>query len=248
MRSRFAEEKIFAFWNTSVVYFLKKGVIRVSKQTVRRLVLPALRACTVLAFALFLLRRLLLLPLQAGGDYEAVRSRPFFVPAPIERVCTYQEYIYILYGDSGAVNVYSGEGDFLWAVSVPWHSHTADTQMTGRDGALFLWQNRYDVYQYDLETGAYQGSFPQAGREEAFPMVWPRAERLPEAALPEGTVSYDALTVYRQTAAGRVPVVARGGWVRLLFFVNIWALGFFSLLLQILLEGLTGTRRRDSHV
>ena len=124
--------------------------------SVRRSALLALRACTVLAFGLFFLRRALLLPVQASRDYEAVQSRPFFVPAPIEKVCTYKNYIYILYADSGAVNVYDGEGTFLWAVSVPWHNHTADTQMTGRDGSLFLWQNRYDVYQYALETGAYQ--------------------------------------------------------------------------------------------
>lgn len=210
----------------------------------RRPVLPALRVCTVLAFALFLLRHALLLPVQAGTDYDTLQSHPFFVPSPIEKVCAYKDFIYILYADSGAVNVYSGEGTFLWAVSVPWHDHTSDTQMTGRDGSLFLWQNRYDVYQYDLETGAYQNSFPQAGHEAEFPMGLPPAERHPQAELPEGTVSYDALTVYRQTAAGSVPVVARSGWVRLLFFVNIWALGFFSILLQILLEGLTGPRRK----
>ena len=207
-----------------------------------RAVAELLRMSACLAFVLFGLRHIILLPIQTGENYGALKARPLFVPCPIEAVCTYLDYIYILYADSGAVNAYDGDGAFLWAVSVPWHDHTADTQMTGRDSSLLLWQDRYTVYQYDLETGAYQGSFPAAGHADA--LCQPPAERLPTEQFPEGTIVYDALTVYRQTAGGALPVVARSGWVRLLFPVYSWMLGFFSLLTLFLWEHLIESRRR----
>lgn len=207
-------------------------------------VLALLRGCTLFAFALFALRNILLTPIQRGDRYETTKTSLFFVPTAIESVCMGADQICILYGDSGAVNVYDGEGRFLWAVSVPWHDHNTDCQMRGEHGSLYLWQDNYTVYQYDLETGAYQDSFPQPEHQEEFPASLPPAERLPKSEIPEGAVTYDALTVYRQIQGEHVPVVARSGWVRLLFFPYIWALGFFSMLAQAVWDMLTAPKRR----
>lgn len=214
------------------------------KEKVVRGVMQLLRGCTILAFALFALRAILLSPVQKGGHYETTGTRPIFVPDAIQSVSANADMVCILYRNSGAVNVYDGAGRFLWSVSIPWHDHDTGCQMRGEDGSLFVWQNRYTVYQYDLKTGAYQGSFPQPEHQEEFPASLPPAERPPESEIPEGTITYDALTVYRQLQGERVPVVARSGWVRLLFFPYIWALGFFSFLVQAVWDMLTAPWRR----
>ncbi len=76
-----------------------------------------LRGCTALAVALFILRLLLLWPVQRGDGFKTPRTRAVFVPAPIENVLADENRIYILYDYSSTVNVYDGEGTFLWAVS-----------------------------------------------------------------------------------------------------------------------------------
>ncbi len=203
-----------------------------------------LRGCTILAFALFLLRLLLLGPVQRADASAPPAERPAFVPAPIGQVLEGKDHIYILYDNSSAVNVYDKTGTFLWSVSAPWHDHTGDSQIGAKDGSLFLWQDRYMVYQYDLKTGAYQNAFPQAEHEAEFPAQKPPAERISESEFTEGALCYNALTVYRQTAEGLVPVVPRGGWVRLLFFGNIWLIGFSSLLIQVFWGMLSEPRRK----
>lgn len=203
-----------------------------------------LRACTCLAFALFALRSLLLGSVQQADASAPPAERPVFVPAPIGQVLEGNGRIYILYDSSSAVNVYDSTGSFLWSVSAPWHDHTGDSQIGAKDGSLFLWQDRYMIYQYDLETGEYQGSFRQIEHEAEFPARTPPSEQMPAAGLPEGRLCCSALTVYRKTAEGLVPVVARGGWVRLLFFGNIWLIGFSSLLIQVLWGMLDEPRRK----
>lgn len=203
-----------------------------------------LRGCTVLAFALFLLRLLLLGPVQRADASAPPADRPVFVPAPIGQVLEGKDRIYILYDSSSAVNAYDGAGTFLWSVSAPWHDHTGDSQIGAKDGSLFLWQDRYTVYQYDLETGAYQDSFPQTKHEAEFPAQKPPENQAATSDISEGTLCYDALTVYRRTVEGFAPVVSRGWWVRLLFFGNIWLIGFSSMLIQVLWSMLTAPRRK----
>lgn len=203
-----------------------------------------LRGCTFLAFALFLLRLLLLGPVHRADASAPPADRPVFVPAPIGQVLEGKDHIYILYDSSSAVNVYNGAGAFLWSVSAPWHDHTGDSQIGAKDGSLFLWQDRYTVYQYDLETGVYQDSFPQAEHEAEFPARKPPENQAATSDISEGTLCYDALTVYRQTAERLVPVIPRSWWVRLLFFGNIWLIGFSLMLIQVLWSLLTAPRRK----
>lgn len=203
-----------------------------------------LRGCTYLAFTLFLLRLLLLGPVQRADASVSPAKRPAFVPAPIGQVLEENGHIYILYDNSSAVNVYDRTGGFLWSVVAPWHDHTGDSQIGAKDGSLFLWQDRYMVYQYDLETGAYQDAFPQVEHEVEFPAEKPPANQAPATEIPEGSLCYDALTVYRQTAEGLIPLVSRSGWVRLLFFGTIWLIGFSSMLIQILWSLLSEPRRK----
>lgn len=203
-----------------------------------------LRGCTYLAFALFLLRLLLLGPVQRADASAPPAKRPAFVPAPIGQVLEGNGHIYILYDNSSAVNVYDRTGGFLWSVAAPWHDHTGDSQIGAKGGFLFLWQDRYMVYQYDLETGAYQDAFPQVGHEAEFPAEKPPANQVLAAEIPEGLLCYDALTVYRQTAEGLAPVVSRSRWVRLLFFGTIWLIGSSSMLIQVLWSMLTAPRRK----
>lgn len=203
-----------------------------------------LRGCTILAFALFLLRLLLLEPVQRADASALPAERPVFVPTPIGQVLEGKDHIYILYDNSSAVNVYSQGGAFLWSVAAPWHDHTGDSQIGAKDGSLFLWQERYMVYQYDLETGVYQDAFLQVEHETEFPARKPPVNQEPAPEILEESLCYDALTVYRQTAEGLVPVIPRSGWVRLLFLGNIWLIGFSSMLIQVFWGMLSEPRRK----
>lgn len=182
------------------------------------------KAVVMPGFLLFLLQ-FLLLGMIRHGDHLTVRSRPFFVPRQIEDAVEAGERIYILYHDSGAVNVYDSQGQFQWALSIPWHDHNSDARLRVGETSLFLYQRGYDVYQFDRETGALKTFFPWAGREEEFPN-----ERSPKASGEKsewepGKGCYDDLTVYRAGEDGElVPLIRRGGWVRLLYFGSAWVL------------------------
>ena len=186
----------------------------------------------VLLFAL----QFLLLGLVRGGSHGQVRSRPYFVPRPIEDAAKGEGKIYLLYNDSGAVNVYDSEGHFLWALSIPWHDHTSDARMRLREDGLFLYQRRYDIYQFDKETGELLASWPWEGNEEEFPDE--RAPRVGGEPLKEpGDECYDDLSVYRIGENGeRIPLIPRGAWVRLLYFTSAWMLAFGGGVTMAILE------------
>ncbi len=116
--------------------------------------------------------------------------------------------------------------------------------MRRADDSLFLWQDRYTVYQYDCGTGRYQGAFSQREHERDFPAGEPPAQRRPVSEFPDGALFYDSLTVYRKTAEGNIPLVSRSGWVRLFYFKNIWLLGILSVIGQSLFGGISLKRSK----
>jgi len=189
----------------------------------------------LLGFALFALQ-FLLLGIVRGGSHGQVRTRPYFVPRPIEDAAKGEGRIYLLYGDSGAVNVYDSEGGFLWAVSIPWHDHAPDARMRLWEDSLYLYQRGYDIYRFDRGTGELLASRPWEGNEEEFP-----DERSPEAEgdplMEPGAEGYDDLTVYRIGEDGeRIPLIRRGGWVRFLYFTSAWLLAFGGGVTMVILE------------
>ena len=189
-----------------------------------------------LGFLLFALQ-FLMLGLIRRGPHGEVRDRPWFVPRRIEDAAEVGGRIYILYRDSGAVNVYDGQGQFLWAISIPWHDHDSDVRLRVGESSLYLYQRRYDVYQFDRETGELKNSFPWEGREEDFPDERAPGETKEAWAWTPGEGCYDDLTVYRAREDGQLqPLIHRGGWVLLFYFTTAWALGFFGMIGVILVE------------
>ena len=189
-----------------------------------------------LGFLLFALQHLMLGMIH-NGPHGEVRERPCFVPRQIEDAAEVGERIYILYHDSGAVNVYDREGRFLWALSIPWHDHDSDVRLRVSGDSLFLYQRRYDVYQFDRETGELRACFPWEGREEDFPDEQASAEKRERSEWEPGSGCYDDLTVYRAEESGElIPLIPRSGWVRLLYFASAWAMGFFGMVGMILVD------------
>lgn len=187
------------------------------------------RGIMALGFFLFVLQFLILGVIHHSPHGE-VRDRPYFVPRRIEDAAEVGDRIYILYHDSGAVNVYDSQGQFQWAISIPWHDHDSDVRLRVGE-SLFLYQRRYDVYQFDRETGELLSSFSWEGNEERFPDERaPREEREASEREP-GSGVYNDLSVYRVGEDGEFyPLIRRSGWVRLLYFGTAWILAFFGML------------------
>lgn len=186
-------------------------------------------------FFLFAVQHILLGAIH-NGPHGEVQSRPYFVPRQIEQAAEAGGRIYILYHDSGAVNVYDSQGQFLWAVSIPWHDHDSDVRLRVDGESLILYQRRFNVYQFDGETGKQKAVFPWEGNEERFPDVQAPKENGGSEREP-GSGCYDDLTVYRVGECGElIPLIRRSGWVRLLYFISAWAMGFFGIAGMILLD------------
>lgn len=178
-----------------------------------------------LGFFLFAVQ-FLILGLIHHGPHGEVRDRPYFVPRRIEDAFEEGGRIYLLYQDSGAVNVYDSQGQFQWAISIPWHDHTSDVRIRVDEDSLFLYQRDYDVYQFDRETGELRASFVLKGREEEFPdKRAPREEGGSEWKPGDGV--FNGLSAYRIGEDGTpYPLVRRSVWIQLLYFEAAWIISF----------------------
>lgn len=182
----------------------------------------------VLGISLFGLQFLILGVIHHSHHGE-VRDQPYFVPRRIEDAAEVGDRIYILYQDSGAVNVYDSQGQFQWAISIPWHDHDSDVRLRVGE-SLFLYQRRYDVYEFDRETGELLSSFSWEGNEERFPDERAPREEKGESGWEPGSAICNDLSVYRVGEDGKFdPLIRRSGWVRLLYFGTAWIIMFFGM-------------------
>lgn len=111
--------------------------------------------------------------------------------------------IYVCYNDASYVNVYTEDGAFLWAVSVPYQRYVAFALL---DGRLYL-----NGFVYD----AADGTFLELLDEET--EIW-----LPEQEA--GEFTFDSYQVYR----GSETVVRRPGWYWLTNFAVCWCIAMGS--------------------
>jgi hypothetical protein len=110
----------------------------------------AFTALFVLAIVIFLAGRLLCV--RDNADYTA-KQPEFFGPEEILTALYDAELgqIYVCYNDASYVNVYSEEGEFLWAVSTP---YLRNAYFELSENRLIVY-NSYDAYVYNSENGAF---------------------------------------------------------------------------------------------
>ena len=111
--------------------------------------------------------------------------------------------IYVCYNDASYVNVYSEDGDFLWAVSAPYMRNVDFALM---DGRLLM-----NGYIYDAADGTFLGLL-----QEELELWFPEGQY--------GEFTFDAYQVYR----GEETVVDRPGWYWLTNFVVCWCIAMGS--------------------
>ena len=107
-------------------------------------------AVFVINIVIFLIGRFLCV--RDTANYTSLQPE-FFAP---EEICTVLydadcEQLYVCYNDASYVNVYSEEGDFLWAVSTPYLRNAYFELSKNR----LIVYNSYDAYVYDSESGAF---------------------------------------------------------------------------------------------
>ena len=112
--------------------------------------------------------------------------------------------IYVCYNDASYVNVYTEDGEFLWAVSAPY--------MRNVDFALLDGRLLVNSFVYDAADGTFL-----ARLDEAIEIPYQELEGF----------SFDAYQVYR----GNETVVSRPGWYWLTHFVVCWCIAMGSGLL-----------------
>ncbi len=167
------------------------------KERILRVTRTVLYIQVVAAFALFAIRGSLAGELQSGSGYQYPKSKPVLAPEPIAAVAEMDGQIYVFFEDVAAVNVYSEAGQFLWAVSVPYHDHTGEARMTLRDGMLYIDQQEYQVYCYRGSDGSFVELFDWEDRQEDFPWCDETTKRVDKADVQPGHIYFSDLNVYR---------------------------------------------------
>ena len=112
--------------------------------------------------------------------------------------------IYVCYNDASYVNVYTENGEFLWAVSTPYQRNVDFALM---DGKLLV-----NGFVYDAANGAFLKLL-----DEETEILLPEWEEDEE-------ISFDAYQVYR----GAETIVSRPGWYWLTNFVVCWCIAMGS--------------------
>ena len=115
--------------------------------------------------------------------------------------------IYVCYNDASYVNVYTEDGEFLWAVSTPYQRNVDFALM---DGKLLV-----NGFAYDAADGIFLELL-----DENTEILLPEWEE-------DDAVSYDAYQVYRGTET----IVSRPSWYWLTNFVVCWCIAMGSGLL-----------------
>lgn len=126
--------------------------------------------------------------------------------------------IYVCYNDASYVNVYTEEGEFLWAVSTPYLRNADFVLQSGR---LMIIGNSY-AYVYDAADGRFLELLdaltldpPLGGGQEA------------TGEFAEGQFYFDSFQVYRVLPDGSLEtVVSRPWWYSLTNFVLCWCVAF----------------------
>lgn len=109
--------------------------------------------------------------------------------------------IYVCYNDASYVNVYTEDGEFRWAVSIP---NFRNVDFALLDGRLLV-----NSFVYDAADGTFLGRL-----DEAIEIPYQELEEF----------SFDAYQVYR----GNETVVSRPGWYWLTNFVVCWVIAMGS--------------------
>ena len=112
--------------------------------------------------------------------------------------------IFVCYNDASYVNVYTEDGEFLWAVSTPYQRNVVFTLMNGK---LLV-----NGFAYDAADGTFLELL-----DENTEILLPEWEE-------DDAFSYDAYQVYRGTET----IVSRPGWYWLTNFVVCWCIAMGS--------------------
>ncbi len=210
------------------------------KERLLRVVRTVLYLQVVAAFALFAVRGSLAAELQSGAGYQSPKDKPVLAPEPIAAAAEMGGQIYVFFEDVAAVNVYDGAGQFLWAVSVPYYDHTGEARMVLRDGLLYIYQRGHQVYCYRGSDGGFVEFFDWEDRQEEFPWRDKITQQVEKEDVQPGSIYFSGLKVYRCEDDGTLTtVIARNGWIRLLYFIVPWLLGFSGGFALFVVERLT---------
>lgn len=126
------------------------------------------------------------------------------------------EQIYVCYNDASYVNVYSKNGEFLWAVSTP---YLRNVEFEIQDDKLIVCGDEAYIY------NAINGEFIECKNFEDVELDYYDEEKVSDKII-EGEVYYDTYQVYIGNADGTLKeIVSRPWWYWIFNFLLCWCIG-----------------------
>lgn len=179
---------------------------------------------------------------RSWNDYDVIRPE-CRIPDVIETVLWEEDLdrLYVCYNDANRVNVYDGQGDFLWSVGTPW---MRNSEFELLNGELVIFNG--DAYRYDAADGSFLG----LAKEEDLPIKHTTWIHRQSGDYRVGPYAFDSFRVFRVLPDGsRELVVARPWWYCAFLFPLWWAVAMLAALafgLLFLLEKLRDHRSKTS--
>ncbi|MDD6094514.1 MAG: hypothetical protein PUC29_02090, partial [Clostridia bacterium] len=128
-----------------------------------------------------------------------------FIPDVIETVLHDKELkqIYVCYNDANCVNVYSEDGEFLWAVATP---YIRNSYFELQDGKLIIYGDGAYIY------NSKNGEFLEKTSEDNLELSYRWSEETADE-MTEGEIYFDSYQVYKYEPDGSLrTVVSRPRW------------------------------------
>ena len=148
-------------------------------------------------------------------------QRELFAPDEISTVLydDDQEQLYVCYSDSSYVNVYTGSGEFLWAVSTP---ILRNAYYELQEKRLMIYKSDENVYIYNSSDG----SFIECANVEDLTLEF-NHETEKTIIHPKGEFYFDTYQVYKVHSDGtKEAVITRPWWYWCFNFKVFWCIAF----------------------
>ncbi len=146
-------------------------------------------------------------------------------------------YIYVCYNDGSYVNVYNENGEFIWAVSVP---YLRNSYFEIKDGHLVVY-NGDEAYLYNKNNGNFIAKKSSEDLELAF--VWENTG-VNISDFKIGEVYFNTYNVFRITSDGTKDyIVKKPVWYNIFYFPYDWLFGFIGAVSILIMSLISITRQ-----
>ncbi|MBR5768433.1 MAG: hypothetical protein IKX86_07160 [Clostridia bacterium] len=191
------------------------------------------------ATVVFALRRTAVC-VRDNKEYDRVLTEEFVGPDDVAALYYDEESdrIYVCYDTATYVNVYGGDGAFLWAVSTPSRGYEVFFGFDSVRSEITVRQNDevggdFSVYVYDLKTGSFKSFFTERYKDPTDGENDVESSHDCEYSFSSGMIYSDRYSVFMTDGEGNVTTIVKSPfWWTVVYggflFIVPWAFLFFG--------------------